>query len=275
MKQISVETHRPSSFGRITDGSLPMDEDSKTVSCYVNRLKKLIVKNGYTKEFHTGLQKLLQAVDGINAYMQNHGLERTKELVKRFDKHLFRKKVAYQQLIYMIRKLKLDKNNWKLLFPSLVFGRLTSIQLVECPRWHPPRKRRKEAKSRTIKTLPYFIAGINCLKESMNNEEDVKFPAVISAIKNNIPFGSAAALKLLDYDVINFKRLEHEKEREKLEYCADGKISHQNPHSERMAQKEFCIDHQSYLRQFRHPELKEKNLKLSLLKEVKGSSSKV
>ena len=271
---MAVETHRPSSLGKITDGVLPMGEDGKTLARYVNRLKKLIVKNGYTKEFHARLPNLLRAIEAINGYMQNHGLEKTKELVKRFDKNLFQKKVAYQQLIYMIRRLKLDKNNWKLLFPSLVFGRLTTIQLGEIPRWHAPRKRRKEAKSRTIKTLPYFIAGINCLRESMNTEEEkVKFPAVISAIKKNIPFGSTAALKLLDYDVINFKRLEHEKERAKLDYCADGKISHENPHSERMAQREFCIKHQSYLRQFRHPELKEKNLKVSVLQEVKESSS--
>ena len=241
------------------------------LSVYLNRLKKLIVKNGYLEraEFFRRREKLQQAFEKIDEFMRENPLL-AKEKLREYNRHLYKKKIAYQQFIYFIRILKFDKNLWKDFFPCLVFGRLTEKYIGKVKRWHAPRRRKEQNSNHTVKTLPYLLAGKKILEDSL---ETGKFPKVIQQIRNKIPFGSSLFLKdsLQNYQEKEETRKKLENEKQKLEHCAYCKIGKGD--RERMSKQKFCKKNQNYLKQFRHPALKQKNLKTEELNKLIGTSS--
>ena len=242
-------------------------------SRYINRIKKLIVKNGYRepKLFFERRQKLKIAFEKVDLFIREHSSE-AKVVLKRCNRRLYRNKLAYQQFIFFVRILKLDKNLWKEFFPCLVFGRLTEKHLGNIQRWHAPKKKKeqKNPKQKTVKTLPYLLAGKKILEESLETDQ---FPKIIKKIRKNVPFGSPLFLKnsLINYQKKEEKRKKLEKEKEKLEHCAWCKIGKGD--KERMSKQRFCKKNQNYLKQFRHPALKQKNLKTEELNKLIGTSS--
>ena len=263
-----------SSTGKLTDASIPIDskgdEKIKMLPVYLNRLQKLIIKNGYLDrvKFFERREKLQQAFEKIDEFMREYpALAKENRKLRKYARHLYRRKIAYQQLIYFVRVLKFDKNMWKEFFPCLVFGRLTEIQLGETKRWHPPRRTKKrDPKHKTVKTLPYFLAGKKMIEDALNNE---RFPKVMKQLRTKIPFGSPLFLKdsFNNYNETEQQRRKLEQEKEKLEFCAWCKIG--KGERERMAQQPFCRKNQKYIKQFRHPALKQKNLKTEELNKLK------
>jgi hypothetical protein len=259
-----------SGSGNLTDASAPINTDKKItrLPIYLNRLKKLIVKDGYLERsvFFERRQKLQRAFEKIDELLRVKPNVVYKH-VKGYDKHLYKQKNAYQQFIYFVRILKFDKNIWKQVFPSLVFGRLTELQLGEVARWHPPRRRKKrDPKHKTVKTLPYFMAGKKMIEDALSEKQ---FPKIMNKLRTNIPFGSPLFLKesIHNYNETEERRKKLEREKEKLRYCAWSKIG--KGATERMSQQSFCKKNQKFIKQFRHPDLKQKNLKVDELNKMK------
>ena len=259
-----------SGSGNLTDASAPINTDKKItrLPIYLNRLKKLIVKDGYLErsEFFERREKLQRAFEKIDELLRERPDVVFKH-VKGYDKHLYKKKNAYQQFIYFVRILKFDKNIWKQVFPSLVFGRLTEIQLGDTTRWHPPRRRKKrDPKHKKVNTLPYFMAGKKMIEDALSEQQ---FSKVMKQLRGHIPFGSPLFLKksIHNYNETEEQRKKLEREKEKLRYCAWCKIGKGD--TERMAQQSFCKKNQNFIKQFRHPNLKQKNLKVAELNKLK------
>lgn len=246
------------SSGKGTEVSLPIRKELQGVPCFLNRVKKLILRDGYdTEEFRRRRPKLMKAFDGLDRALHRRD-ERLRGL-RRWNRSLFKRKRAYQQVVHFLRIVKVpDKNLWKRLLPSLVFGQ-TKRQLEGAKPWRPPRirKQRKPPSDRRIKTLPYVISFKNMLKGALQEEDEGKMVKLMRKFRSNLPFGSTTFLqKPIDqFHDLDKRKVELRTQRRKLDYCSWAPIGHgkrvrmDGPNGER-----FCTKYRRFIGPYRNPQ---------------------
>ena len=183
---------------------------------------------------------------------------------------------AFQQFIYILKIVGVEKNLWKRLVPRLVFARLTQKALEGAERWVPPRRRRKRSRDESKKKLAgisYMVSIRKMLREAIEEKNSEAVEQIMKAMQDNLPFGSVANLS---EGVQEFrKQMEKQKSllktQKKMRHCYYAKVGRNA--LPKLADEHFCTVHRRFLLPYRHPQRIEANSMNEELRKVVEESS--
>jgi len=252
---------------------LPMEtKELRRLYGLINRVHFLIRHDGLRK-FEKNRAFFADTIESINSVLVRD-FHVFHKYLSQWNRKLFRRKKAYQQLLYFLRFSKADIHLWKKILPCLCFGRLGKKQLGEAEVWTPPPEPvKKDEDEKTVQTLPFLLSFYKTLKEKHEEGDEKAAKELIKKLREAIPFGSKVFLNegLQEYK----KKQEHiaslTKEQKKLRYCAGVKLGHSRKR-ERMAEEHFCVKQRRYLSKFRVPDQRRKNSMEEALEQLEQGS---
>lgn len=261
-----------SSTGNSTDGEVPIAKHDE-FGGLLNTLEELILSDGYDALMQRS-DELCETLENLNEILEiNFAV--VQKATEGWNERILAKPRAFQQLIYLLKLIGVEKNLWKRLFPCLVFARLTKKALRGAERWVPPRRRKKRKhteKTKKLAGISYMVSIKKMLREAIDRKDSSAVDQIMKELHENLPFGSAANLF---QGVQEFHR-QHEREcalkkkQKKMRHCyfvkmGKGKLP-------KLANEHFCTVNRRFLLPYRNPDnLKKSTMEEDLEREMKES----
>ena len=261
-----------SSTGSSTDGEVPMTGHAELDSL-LNTIEDLISRDGHD-DIMEHFDGLCDALESLNECLEIN-FPYLQEATASWDEMLRQRPRAFQQIIYLLKVVGVEKNLWKRLLPSLVFARLTKKTLGNAQRWVPPRRRRKRKfaeKTKKLAGISYMVSIKKMLREAIEGRDMEALEQIMKELQDNMPFGSAANL----FDGVQEFRENRDREiklktrKKKMRHCYYAKVGKNA--MPKLADEHFCTVHRRFLLPFRDP-TKEKQMTLENELEETGSHS--
>lgn len=262
-----------SSTGSSTEGEAPM-ADVDALDSLLNTITELIRVDGYdniTPEFDA----LFESIEGIDEILRDN-FEIVYRQARDWNEMLKLRPRAFQQLIYFLKVVGVEKNLWKRLIPRIVFARLTQKALEGADRWVPPRRRKKRARDDSKKKLAgisYMVSIRKMLRQAIEGKDSEAVEQIMKAMQDNLPFGSAANLSegVQEFKLHTEKQKGLLKTQKKMRHCYYAKVGRNA--LPKLADEHFCTVHRRFILPYRHPNRIEANSMAEELKSVIEGSS--
>lgn len=261
------------STGSSTEGVAPMTADD-ALDSLLNTITELIRVDGYddvSEEFDA----VCESIEGIDEVLRDN-FQAVHRLARDWNEMLKLRPRAFQQLIYFLKIVGVEKNLWKRLIPRLVFARLTQKALEGAERWVPPRRRRKRAREEGKKKLAgisYMVSIRKMLRKAIEEKDGDAVDQIMKAMQDNLPFGSVANLSegVQEFRMQAEKQSSLLKTQKKIRHCYYAKVGRNA--LPKLADEHFCTVHRRFLLPYRHPKRIEANTMTEELRKVNELSS--
>jgi hypothetical protein len=262
-----------SSAGSSTDGDAPMTVHD-ALDGLLNTITELIRVDGYD-DIRTEFDALCESVEGIDEILRDN-FDAVYRQARDWNEMFKLRPRAFQQLIYILKVVGVEKNIWKRLVPRLVFARLTQKALEGAERWVPPRRRRKRARDESKKKLAgisYMVSIRKMLREAIEEKNSEAVEQIMKAMQDNLPFGSVAHLSegVQEFRMQAEKQSSLLKTQKKIRHCYYAKVGRNA--LPKLADEHFCTVHRRFLLPYRHPKRIEANSMTEELRKVVEESS--
>ena len=266
---MSMEKSMASS-GSSTEGVVPiLDHDE--FGGLLNSVQELIRCDGFDDLLEKS-DALCEALENLNEVMEIN-FSAVQRVTSGWNERLLVKARAFQQLIYLLKLVGVEKNLWKRLLPCLVFARLTKKTLRGAERWVPPRRRRKRKhtlKTKKLAGISYMVSIKKMLREAIEQKDTEAVDQIMKELQENLPFGSAANL----FEGMQEFRQRHDrqtvllKKQKKMRHCYFAKIG--QGAMPKLANEHFCTINRRFILPYRNPK---KQRTMTLQDELEGSAT--
>ena len=260
--------------GSSTDGEVPITKHDEFGSL-LNTLQELIQKDGFDALLQRS-DELCEVLESLNEILEINFVA-VEEATRGWNERLLAKPRAFQQLIYLLKMIGVEKNLWKRLFPCLVFARLTKKALRGAERWVPPRRRKKRKhteKTKKLAGISYMVSIKKMLREAIDRKDSGAVDQIMKELHANLPFGSAANL----FEGVQEFHRQHERERalkkkqKKMRHCYFVKVG--KGKLPKLANEHFCTVNRRFILPYRNPEnMKRSTMQDALEREMEQSAS--
>lgn len=251
------------STGNSTDGEVPIAKHDE-FGGLLNTLEELILNDGYDALLQRS-DELCETLESLNEILEIN-FAAVQQATEGWNEKILEKPRAFQQLIYLLKLIGVEKNLWKRLLPSLVFARLTKKALRGAERWVPPRRRKKRKhteKTKKLAGISYMVSIKKMLREAIDEKDTEAVAQIMKELQDNLPFGSAANLfqGVQEFHRQHERELEFQKKQKKVRHCYFVKMGRGK--MPKLANEHFCTVNRRFILPYRNPE----NVKKSTMED--------
>ena len=261
------------STGNSTDGEVPIAKHDE-FGGLLNTLEELILNDGYDALLQRS-DELCETLESLNEILEIN-FAAFQKATEGWNERLLEKPRAFQQLIYLLKLIGVEKNLWKRLLPCLVFARLTKKALRGAERWVPPRRRKKRKhteKTKKLAGISYMVSIKKMLREAIDKKDTEAVAQIMKELQDNLPFGSAANLfeGVQEFHRQHERELELQKKQKKVRHCYFVKIGRGK--MPKLANEHFCTVNRRFILPYRNPDnVKKSTMEDELDREMEEST---
>ena len=258
------------SAGSSTDGEFPM-AGHDALGSLLNSIAGLIRRDGYD-DIMEQFDALCESIEGINEILENN-FDAVRRATQGWNEMLEQRPRGFQQLVYLLKMVGVEKNLWKRLLPRLVFARLTKKALRGAERWVPPRRRRKRVyddNKKKLAGISYMVSIKKMLRKAIDEKDTDAVDQIMKAMQDNLPFGSVANLSegVQEFRMHTERQKRLLKTQKKMRHCYYAKVGKNA--LPKLADEHFCTVHRRFLLPYRHPQRVEANSMTEELRKVEN-----